>query len=475
MKPPIQYFGAKVNIAEQIVALMPAHRGYIEPFAGSLSILLAKAPAKIEVANDLDEKLINFWRVLRDRGHELMRVADLTPHAREELERAAALDGDTELELARQVWVLLTQGRSRTMKRTGWRFYADPNGTNASFQTYMDAYRSRILPAMDRLRSVSLECRPAMDVIAQYGAFADNLLYVDPPYLGTTRRAGRYTHEMGSSVDHALLASALTVTDMFAGAGGSSTGMMQIPGVTSSSPPPTTCSWRWTSTSSTTPTPTTPWWTSTRSDPRYFKKTDILWASPECTKWSQANGSDLPDIEADLFMDADAMHAANQSRLLMFDVLRYLEHHRYRRVIVENVVDIAVQTKYALAWQTWKRDLSNLGYEFIVVSLNSMHAQAHGLPAPQSRDRIYIIAWPKARKHPTSTAVVQPRAHCERCGVSPWMRCSRSRPKPRRRAVPPGSTYTAARACGATVEPGWLPAAAAIDWTIPGERRRATD
>jgi DNA adenine methylase len=209
MKPPIQYFGAKVNIAEQIVALMPAHRGYSEPFAGSLSILLAKAPAKIEVANDLDEKLINFWRVLRDRGHELMRVADLTPHAREELERAAALDGDTELELARQVWVLLTQGRSRTMKRTGWRFYADPNGTNASFQTYMDAYRSRILPAMDRLRSVSLECRPAMDVIAQYGAFADNLLYVDPPYLGTTRRAGRYTHEMGSSVDHALLASAL--------------------------------------------------------------------------------------------------------------------------------------------------------------------------------------------------------------------------------------------------------------------------
>lgn len=209
MKPPIQYFGAKTSIAEQIVEMMPSHRGYIEPFAGSLSVLLAKPAAKIEIVNDLDEHLINFWRVLRDRSDELIRVADLTPHSREELERASALDATDDLELARQVWILLTQGRSRTMKRTGWRFYADPNGTNASFQTYMDAYRSRLGPTFDRIRSVSLECRPALEVIAQYGAFSDNLLYVDPPYLATTRRAGRYSHEMGSDLDHIELSEAL--------------------------------------------------------------------------------------------------------------------------------------------------------------------------------------------------------------------------------------------------------------------------
>jgi len=114
-----------------------------------------------------------------------------------------------ELEVARQVWVLLTQGRSRTMKRTGWRFYSDPNGTSASFQTYMDAYRARLGPAFDRIRRVSLECRPALEVIEKYGAFADNLLYVDPPYLATTRRAGRYSHEMGATRDHQALAEAL--------------------------------------------------------------------------------------------------------------------------------------------------------------------------------------------------------------------------------------------------------------------------
>lgn len=210
IKSPIQYFGAKQQIADKIVELMPAHEGYIEPYAGSLSVLLAKPQAKIEVVNDLDHRLMTFWRVLRDRPEELLHVAELTPHSRAELDGAAALDETLDdLEMARQVWVLLTQGRSRTMKRTGWRFYADPTGTSASFgQTYMNAYRSRIGPAFERLRAVSLECRPALDVIEKYGAFPENLLYVDPPYVHASRRGARYSHEM-TDVDHRDLAAAL--------------------------------------------------------------------------------------------------------------------------------------------------------------------------------------------------------------------------------------------------------------------------
>lgn len=210
LKSPIQYFGAKQQIAEKLVDLMPAHQGYIEPYSGSLSVLLAKPLAKIEVVNDLDHRLMTFWRVLRDRPDELLHVAELTPHSRAELEGAAALDDTVdELEMARQVWVLLTQGRSRTMKRTGWRFYADPQGTSASFGlTYMNAYRSRLGPAFERLRSVSLECRPALDVIEQYGAFEENLLYVDPPYVHASRRGARYSHEM-TDADHRDLAAAL--------------------------------------------------------------------------------------------------------------------------------------------------------------------------------------------------------------------------------------------------------------------------
>jgi len=57
---------------------------------------------------------------------------------------------------------------------------------------------------------------------------------------------------------------------------------------------------------------------------------------------------------------------------------RIAEHHRYRVMVIENVVDVATQPKYRLAWHTWRQDLMNLGYRFRVISLNSMHAQAFG-------------------------------------------------------------------------------------------------
>jgi DNA (cytosine-5)-methyltransferase 1 len=133
---------------------------------------------------------------------------------------------------------------------------------------------------------------------------------------------------------------------------------------------------------------------------------------PECTKWSQANGSKMPAIEEGLFEDPLSDDAKNRSRLLMFDVLRFIEHHRYRLVFIENVVDIATQAKYATAWQVWRSELRALGYAFRVVSLNSMHAQTFGLPAPQSRDRIYVVAWPENEKAPDLDRILRPKAYC---------------------------------------------------------------
>lgn len=199
MRPPIQYFGAKGNLADKLVAMMPEHRGYIEPFGGSLAVLLAKEHSKIEVVNDLDENLMTFWRVLRDQPEDLVRVCALTPHSRAEQLRAADLGtGGGDLEVARCVFVLLTQGRSRTLRRTGWRFYADSSGTSSGFHQYLDAYLGRMAPAAARLMEVSLECRPAVEVIEQYGASEDNLLYVDPPYVHSTLggSGSRYTHSM---------------------------------------------------------------------------------------------------------------------------------------------------------------------------------------------------------------------------------------------------------------------------------------
>lgn len=207
-KPPFAYFGGKTRLADRIVSLLPEHRHYVEPFAGSLAVLLAKPPSKLETVNDIDGHLMTFWRVLRDRPDDLMRVAALTPHSRAEHQECMDIDGaHDELERARRVWGMLTQGRTGTMRRTGWRYFSKPAGTNNSMPQYLDAYLARMAPAAARLRSVSLECRPALEVIQNYGQHHEVCLYLDAPYEGVTRPRtyDGYRHEMRATADHVEL------------------------------------------------------------------------------------------------------------------------------------------------------------------------------------------------------------------------------------------------------------------------------
>jgi DNA adenine methylase len=209
MKSPVPYFGSKQRVADWIVDLLPDHDHYVEPFAGGLSVLLAKRPSRMETVNDLDGELMTFWRVLRDRPDELLRACMLTPHGRAEL--AATWDPTTdELELARRIWSRLAQGRSGTLRNTGWRHYIDPAGSSTSMPGYLEAYALRLAAAAERLHSVSLEALPAAEVIVRYGARPNVLLYVDPPYLGATRGWGNnYRCEMKTEQEHRELAAAL--------------------------------------------------------------------------------------------------------------------------------------------------------------------------------------------------------------------------------------------------------------------------
>jgi DNA adenine methylase len=206
----VPYFGGKITIGPAIAALLPAHTHYVEPYAGSLAVLFAKAPSAHETVNDLDQALVTFWRVLRERSDDLARVCALTPHSRVEYDQSVPLVADDDLELARLVFVKLTQGRSGRLKRTGWRHYVNPAGCSVGMPGYLDGYADRIAPAVERLKNVTLECRPALDVIAKYGAEPDVLLYVDPPYLGVTRGWDHaYRHEMRGEDEHRRLAEAL--------------------------------------------------------------------------------------------------------------------------------------------------------------------------------------------------------------------------------------------------------------------------
>jgi DNA adenine methylase len=210
MKPPLCYYGGKILTGPSIAAVLPAHTHYVEPFAGSFAVLMAKPPSAHETANDLDGDLMLFWRVLRERPQDLARACALTPHSRAEWEACADLDTADEVERARRLWVRLTQSRTGRLRRAGWRHYVDPAGCSVGMPGYLDGYAARILPAAQRLKNVTLECRPALEVIAKYGAHPDVLLYVDPPYLGSTRSNDRaYRHELMTSAEHTELAEAL--------------------------------------------------------------------------------------------------------------------------------------------------------------------------------------------------------------------------------------------------------------------------
>ncbi|HFC10149.1 MAG TPA: DNA adenine methylase, partial [Chloroflexi bacterium] len=82
--PILRYHGAKWKIAPWIIQHFPPHTTYVEVFGGSAGVLLRKPPAPIEVYNDLDGEVVNFFRVLRERPEELARAVEFTPYARAE-------------------------------------------------------------------------------------------------------------------------------------------------------------------------------------------------------------------------------------------------------------------------------------------------------------------------------------------------------------------------------------------------------
>ncbi|TCO43589.1 C-5 cytosine-specific DNA methylase [Kribbella antiqua] len=179
----------------------------------------------------------------------------------------------------------------------------------------------------------------------------------------------------------------LTMTDLFCGAGGSSTGAVQVPGVTVKL---AANHWKLAVDTHNSNHPTTDHDCADLSqvEPRRYPRTNVLWASPECTNHSQAKGKKRNvDAMPDLFGDTLPDEAAERSRATMWDVVRFAEHHRYDAIVVENVVDAALW----VLWPAWRSGLDALGYCVHVVYLNSMHAQAGGLPAPQSRDRLYVV------------------------------------------------------------------------------------
>lgn len=258
----------------------------------------------------------------------------------------------------------------------------------------------------------------------------------------------------------------LTMTDMFCGAGGSSTGATMLDGISVKT---ALNHWDKALESHNANHPDTVHVQADikETDPRYIATSDILWASPECTNHSVAKGRKRVTNQPDFFGDTLPDEAADRSRATMWDVPRFAEVHRYRAIITENVVDAA---KWVM-FDAWLMAMKSLGYEHRIQYLNSMHAQHGGLPAPQSRDRMYVLFWLKGNQAPDVEKYFRPKAYCGSCDeiVDAMQVFKKSERWGRYRAQ---YVYRCPKATckNAIVEPGWLPASHAIDWSLRGER-----
>ncbi len=195
-------------------------------------------------------------------------------------------------------------------------------------------------------------------------------------------------------------------------------------------------------------------------DPRRFPHTDIGIFSPECTTHSPAGGNRHRGggaNQASLFGNPALDPATVRSRVTMFDVVRFAEYHRYRIVVVENVVEA---TRWEL-FADWLQMMGRLGYSHRILSLNSMFFH----PTPQSRDRIYVVFWRKGNTPPVLE--YRPVAPCPKCGVieavQAWKN-GRTIGKHKRQYA-----YVCTR-CAVEVTPFYYAALNALDFSVPADR-----
>ena len=216
MKPrtPLTYFGGKQRVTDQIVAHMPPHRIYLEPFAGGAAVLFAKPRAPRETINDLDGAIAAFWRVLRERPDELAAAVELTPYSRDEWQACAAdRDEGDDLERARRVLVTYDQSYARV----GCTWSPPSLGFDRIGRwqpgTWSDM-PERIVLAATRLKGVAIENTDAIPMVGRWD-LDETLIYCDPPYTGEhrldVRRSRGYRHDDTEDLWPSLVAALLSI------------------------------------------------------------------------------------------------------------------------------------------------------------------------------------------------------------------------------------------------------------------------
>lgn len=183
-RTPITYYGGKQKLVPFIIPRIQPHNSYTEPFAGGAAVFFAKEPSKIEVLNDTNKVLMNFYQVVQNDFVVLEKEIKNTLHSRDLHRKAWVIYTNPDMfdavKRAWAVWVLSSQSFSSKLNGS-WGYDRDDN----KCAKIVNAKKERFTEALaNRLRNVQLECTDALYIIDARDR-KDSFFYVDPPYYDT--------------------------------------------------------------------------------------------------------------------------------------------------------------------------------------------------------------------------------------------------------------------------------------------------
>lgn len=201
---PFGYFGSKNKIALQLSTNLPPHNCWVEAFCGSAALTLRKAPAPIEVINDIDNEIVNLFEQLRDNHVALCNKIELTPYAEQELINARIKTTELyNLERARRFLVQSMMAINGVFgQERGGFSYSDSysrNGHDARVNRWNNL-PDRLRHVVSRLKSLRIENRDARKLLKKYLNRPATLVYLDPPYLGD--RTNGYSKDANDEIFH---------------------------------------------------------------------------------------------------------------------------------------------------------------------------------------------------------------------------------------------------------------------------------
>jgi DNA adenine methylase len=189
------YYGGKFNILTWLIPKLDSTTTFVDVFGGSMSVLLNKPESKVEVYNDRESEVVNFFKVLREKPKTLINQLSFTPFSREEFLYATKNFNNKNLsdtERARIFFIKAKQSMMSQITSDQWGFNVSKNKQAKSFINGI----KKLKVISNRIQNVYIENKDFSWLIKTYDT-EDTMFYCDPPYMQQTRVDGKsYFHEM---------------------------------------------------------------------------------------------------------------------------------------------------------------------------------------------------------------------------------------------------------------------------------------